>query len=367
MRRNIVPIFVIFVLIASLFICGCSLMFDNSSEEKAQPATADGLAEEIINPNLVGNTAGNISNLGLAAGQDDWIYYVNDTDGYSIYKIRTDGSGRTKLNDDNSRYINVVGQWIYYVSYEGQGFIEPSNDYPMPVSGIPDNSRSYNIYRMRIDGSNREKLNSDNSRFLKVIEDWIYYNNQSDGGSLCRIRTDGSDRSKLNSGESLYINIDGDWIYYMKWGESCDIFRIRPDGSDENLVMAQTWTADDGYRVNVVPWFLQVEGNWLYFTEMSSGRWIMRVSTDLNHGERFDDSSESYYLNLHENWVYYISREDGGMIYRSRSDGSGKTPINTDKSWMINLVGEWIYYSNRDDNDKLYRIRSDGSGREEVQ
>ncbi len=46
----------------------------------------------------------------------DWIYYGNESDGRNLYKIKTDGSNRTKLNDHPSTYINIVDGWIYYVS-----------------------------------------------------------------------------------------------------------------------------------------------------------------------------------------------------------------------------------------------------------
>ena len=68
-----------------------------------------------------GNTVGNLANNGLAAMQGDWIYYYDYYDGFKIYKIRTDGSVRTKVNDDDSGDINVVGDWIYYRNYDDSG------------------------------------------------------------------------------------------------------------------------------------------------------------------------------------------------------------------------------------------------------
>lgn len=344
-----------------------SSSFSFKNGETPTPTPTEPEVIEHADPKGKGNTAGNIANVGLAAIQGEWIYYINDKDGYSIYKIRTDGSGRTKINDDNSRYINVVGSWIYYTNYEGLGFQKSGSDYIMPVTGIPDQGGTYNIYRIRTDGSGRERLNNDNSRFLNVLDGWIYYNNQSDNGSLYRIRIDGSDRAKLNSGESLYINPVDSWIYYMKWGTECDIYRIRLDGSNENLVLAQNTTMPGGVRLNIVPWFLNVDKGWLFFSEMSAGRWIHKVNADdFQLGDRFDDSRDSYYLNLHENWIYYINDEDGGKIYRIRTDGSGKVKVNNEKSWLVNVAGDWIYYSNRDENDRFYRIRTDGSGKEPV-
>ena len=45
--------------------------------------------------NYYGNTVGNIVNGGIVARQGDWIYYRNDSDEKYLYKIRTDGSGRS--------------------------------------------------------------------------------------------------------------------------------------------------------------------------------------------------------------------------------------------------------------------------------
>ncbi|MCL2036058.1 MAG: DUF5050 domain-containing protein [Oscillospiraceae bacterium] len=49
----------------------------------------------------------------------DWIYYANSNDGGAVYKIKTDGSGvrdemKYKLNQVQSGYMNVVGNWIIY-------------------------------------------------------------------------------------------------------------------------------------------------------------------------------------------------------------------------------------------------------------
>ena len=48
------------------------------------------------------------------AEQGDWIYYVNWDDNYCLYKIRTDGSNKTKVNNDSTGHFRIVGDWIYY-------------------------------------------------------------------------------------------------------------------------------------------------------------------------------------------------------------------------------------------------------------
>jgi hypothetical protein len=92
------------------------------------------------NTNTVGNTPGNLANGGLAAQQGDWIYYSSysvdsdGTDNYSLCKIRTDGTGKTKLsNIDSDNDINVVGDWIYYTNAS--------------------------FYKMHTDGTDNQKVN----------------------------------------------------------------------------------------------------------------------------------------------------------------------------------------------------------------
>ncbi|MCX7921795.1 MAG: DUF5050 domain-containing protein [Clostridia bacterium] len=48
--------------------------------------------------------------------QNDWIFYVNTDDGNKIYKVKTDGSARIKINEDSSSQLEMIGDWIYYTN-----------------------------------------------------------------------------------------------------------------------------------------------------------------------------------------------------------------------------------------------------------
>ncbi|MBQ3088510.1 MAG: DUF5050 domain-containing protein [Clostridia bacterium] len=78
--------------------------------------------------------------------QDDWIYFIYYEDGSKIYKIKTNGTGLTKLTDHSVISLCVVGDWIYYspmIQYEMDGHTQ----------GWENGYR-----RMRIDGSKNVKL-----------------------------------------------------------------------------------------------------------------------------------------------------------------------------------------------------------------
>jgi hypothetical protein len=131
-----------------------------------------------------GNMVGNIINYGLVAQQGEWIYYIDNSDGsknnryknkHKLYKIRTNGSGQEKLNDDHCRYINVIGEWIYYCH---------SSD---------------NLYKIRTDGSGRTVLSDDECSYVNVIGKWIYYCNESDNKRIYKIETDGKNKKRVNN------------------------------------------------------------------------------------------------------------------------------------------------------------------------
>jgi hypothetical protein len=73
----------------------------------------------------------------------DLIYYINISDNNALYRIRTDGTGNTKL--DGSMFygsISVVGDWIF--ATKGA----PGTTMPQPPM----------FHRVRIDGTNFQVL-----------------------------------------------------------------------------------------------------------------------------------------------------------------------------------------------------------------
>jgi len=56
-----------------------------------------------------------------------------------MYKMKTDGSLKRKLNDDDTWYVSIIGYWVYYERYYEDNGIFP-------------------LYRIRFDGSQRTKI-----------------------------------------------------------------------------------------------------------------------------------------------------------------------------------------------------------------
>jgi serine/threonine protein kinase len=279
-----------------------------------------------------GNSVGNIVNFGMAAIKGEWVYYKNYSDGKKLYKIRVDGSGRKKLNEDIGWFINVVGEWVYYTNY----------------------SDGKKLYKTRVDGTGRQKLNEDISECINVVGEWVYYKNWSDGSKLYKIRVDGSGRQKLNEDDNWFINVVGEWVYYTNGSDGFKLYKIRTDGSGR-----QKLNEDSSSYINVV-------GEWVYYVNSSDGDKLYKIRVDVSGRQKLNED-RVWYINVVGEWVYYRNTSDDGKLYKIRVDGTGRQNLNADKSEYINVVGEWVYYVNDSDDGKRYKIRMDGTGRQPVE
>ena len=81
--------------------------------------------------------------------EGDWVFYSNNDDHNKIYRVKTDGSVREKISDDTVNESQVSNGWIYY-----------RND-----------GELYRIYRMKVDGSERQPVNEERSHYICVGEE----------------------------------------------------------------------------------------------------------------------------------------------------------------------------------------------------
>ena len=281
--------------------------------------------------NTRGNSLGNIVNFGLVAQQGEWIFYRNTSDGNKLYKIRTDNTNQTQLNDDISSYINVVGDWIYYRNGTDKG----------------------KIYKIRTDGTGRTKLNEDDSYYLNVLGENIYYNNSSDNGRLYKISCDGTIKKKLSGDNISDVNVVGDWIYFSNRNDGSALYKIQRDGTNRKKI---NWDNTS---------YINVDRDWIYYHNYSDGQKLYKIRIDGTGRMKLNDDASGC-VNLDGDWIYYSNWNDEYKIYKIRKDGTSRTVLSNDSSNFLNIIFGWIYYINYSDSRKLYKIRTDGTERQEV-
>lgn len=280
-----------------------------------------------------GNTVGNITNFGNVCKKGEWLYFTNTTDDYKLYKSRSDGSGWTKLCDDNANNINVIGDWIYYCG---------NND----------------LYKIRTDGSSRTKLFEDWPTDINVVGDWIYFINFDDNKGLYKIKTDGSALTKITDESCYYMNVVGEWIYYQNQNDGYKLYKIRTDGSGKTKL-----NDDKSACLNVID-------EWVYYCCVKenygiSGQ-LYRIRTDGSSKTELSKEKVGY-INVSGDWIYYSNFGDSGKLYKMLKDGSNQTRVNSDNnSSLINVADDWVYYRTKIGAGyvPVYRIHTDGSDRE---
>lgn len=282
--------------------------------------------------NTIGNSSGNLFDGGEAALQGEWIYYSND----GLYKIKTDGTAKTKISSEGATHINVIGEWIYYI-----------------------NGNVGSIYKIKIDGTGKTKLFDGNQYYyMNVIDEWIYYAGVPDSGGLYKIKTDGSGKTKI-SGEYFdpKTNVVDDWIYWIYYdysygagyGHFGKLYKIRTDGTGEFKIFDDL-TSD-----------VNIAGDWIYYTNYSDNNKLYKIKTDGTGKIKLTDDSTVASINVAGDWIYYCTQSDSVGLYKIKTDGTGKSRLVGDSVTQINVVGDWIYYYNYPWGE--FKIKTDGSRR----
>ncbi len=277
----------------------------------------------------MGNTSGNIINKGLTAYQNGYIYYSNTSDKKKLYRMKEDGSGKEKISDDSCSYINVIGEWIYYRNDDDLG----------------------KIYKIKTDGTIRTCLNKDDSKFVIAAGDYIYYCNSSNDNQITRIKNDGSDRKVICKDSAEFINVSNGWIYYSNTSQNYSIYRVNINGKKRTLL-----SKDSCY-------FLNVSGDWIYYSNYSKGCKLCKIKIN-GRNNTILDSTSSENINVYGDWIYYKSTNNEyceSGLYKIKTDGTCNENICNRFLDGLNVSGNWIFFTDDFDRNMLYKLKLDGT------
>jgi len=133
---------------------------------------------------------------------DDCIYMSFD----GIYKLSASSKEIEKISDGRCNYIVVDGDWIFYSGENGC------------------------LYKIKTDGSEKTQLNNEYTEQINVVGDYIFYRTGgiTEAQVQYRIRTDGTELQKVGTAEPMktiispgqalnyvrnYINGDGEDVF----------------------------------------------------------------------------------------------------------------------------------------------------------
>jgi hypothetical protein len=153
-------------------------------------------------------------NLGMYANDGIWIYYMESGDGNALYRIKTDGTCKTKMSGKSlGSHIKLEGEWLYYQARE-------------------EGTENYFFYRIRRNGTGEIKI-SDEKAFVEfVIKDgWIYF---TEDKNLKKMRTDGTCITQLGSNHMGCLALKGQILYFGRIGFLGGLTKIGTDAQGRN-------------------------------------------------------------------------------------------------------------------------------------
>lgn len=279
-----------------------------------------------------GNSNGNIINKGMIAENGDYIFFSNISDKGKLYRMKADGSGKVKLCDDSSLYINVSNGWVYYRNEDDNG----------------------KIYKIKPDGSERKCLNDEDSIYIKTDGQFLYYCSLSNNSRITRLEPSSGKTKVVCDDSASYLNLADGWLYYSNEDENNSLYKISVNGNKKILL-----SKDMCHLIDVFD-------NWIYYSNYSDDFKLSKMNIDGKNKSVLDENACSS-INVYGDFVYFNCTDnkygDSGL-FKVKTDGSSREKLNSEFSDYINASGEWVYFINGYDKNLLYKVKSNGTCRQ---
>ena len=235
---------------------------------------------------------------------------------------------------------NVIYDYIYCIEYD------------------EDDDRC-NLIKVKTNGKKKKVLATNvDEQAITVVDEWVYFCKNE---NLYRVELDGDDREKISNKEIEYYQIKGKWIYYIY---DDYIARMKLNGEDSQKIAK----ADDGEYFDS----LYVKGNKVYYimSKLNDNYdwkyYLCEMNKDGEKAEQICKLDENIdYVNMQEDKIYYTVTEDYSeyAIKSIKYNGTDKQVIKkVDSVKYINITEDWIIYLGKNDEyeDVIKMLSIDG-------
>ncbi len=248
----------------------------------------------------------------LTYGNDGFVYFINlgntydykirpaDINNYRIGRFTEDGSSIEYIGKENACAMEVYNGYIYYYD----------NGYKLKVTnGKPEKDYDYSrrgIYRMKTDGSEKEKLcslkteESDSvykcTHFMRIIDGYIYFLSADNIISLSRIPINGGEPEKItdiffgqNMVFSYCVDSDAQKVYFQDTFNGEIAVNKSDIGKDKPEVMIKKLACRDYFYQG----FADKAGNYLYLNCWKNDNISMKMNKKLITDGEFTPDPEN--------------------------------------------------------------------------
>lgn len=272
---------------------------------------------------------------GFAVYSGEWIYFCDPSDNDKIYKIKSDGTGKSKICDDSADSLLLTGRWIFYANKADKN----------------------KLYKITLDGSERKNLTSEGASYINLDGGNIYYSNIAQNSRLYCVNVDGRNNRKINDESASFINLYKDYIIYNNGNKK--IVRIMRDGT-ERKVLCEDETSQVTVSDGKVYFGLKSDDYKLYSIDLE-GTGRTRISDGRSLGTIVSQDN-IFFLNMESKNISLLT----GHIYKIRNDSSMKSStgladmvpedITTGVTDNFCLSNNTIFYKSWGESGRIYRM-----------
>lgn len=293
-----------------------------------------------------GNLAGNLKNQGIVVSKGKKVYYLAFDEGKvdGIYKANKNGKNKEKVSSEYGYYLNIKGNYIYYISEENSQLIrtksngENSQVIAENVSLAPTTIvgkwiyyfEGTNLFKVKTNGKNRTQLSNKTIENYQIVENEIYYSYESNGNYvIAKMNLNGKNITKIDEEAGREFFVKGNKIYFI----------------------------NEKYDME----------NYEYKYE------LCKMKTNGKNKEKIcniEGGLDTYTVNFTEDALYYAKaiKDEKMAIYTIKLNGKDETKVTEVNTYSnaINIIDKYMYYIDEDEqgNIQLYRIKVNGEDKQ---
>lgn len=333
------------------------------------------LAASVFSTKNTGNSIGNIRNYGYATQSGNWIYFLSPdekSEQLGIFKMKEgDNEQKSKQQLVMDKWdilsLNVSGNYVYFI-----GILPIENDITSDKVGDAENTQidigevDNKIYRMKTDGSDLEVINDnefdEQCYEIYVVGNHVYYIGKD--YNIYKMDLDGNNKQVVIENQTGYLGLTDKYIIYNVENEDqTDYITYIADLNGKNARPIIEGTRL--YSINIV-------GEYIYYTNEAKA--ICKVKTDGTNQKVLYETT-AYNMNVSGNYIYYLNYEDEAnsnytvCIYRVKTNGTTAHPEIIKKletySSFIDVMNDWIIYMDSSEKEGFINLLKT-DGKEEI-
>ena len=284
---------------------------------------------------LEGNTGGNLYNGGMFCEKNGTVYFANPNDGYRLYCMSVFGGECMKLCEDSVAYINADDNYIYYTRRANS---DADDDF-MGITSV----YSYALCRVDPNGKNQVILDSDPCMCACLVGDFIYYlhYDKKNSTDVYRIGIDGENREKVSSGTSLTCSAYDNVLYY------------NGTQTDHNLYSINAHTGSLAMIYEGNAWQPTYSNGYLYFLNLTDDYTLCRIDLGTYEAVTLIDESVQDF-NIHGNTIYYQTMKGDVGLYSYDINTGDSALIYEGNCCDICVTSAYLYFRTYEVEDVYY-------------